>query len=85
MSDDRISTAREKIRKARDATLGIDLDLWSAIERLQRVGQVANGAAIYADVPAFRSALAVAASAIMRAQEIVRATDWPTAEDYDVA
>jgi hypothetical protein len=77
--------AREKIRKARDATAGIDLGLWDAIERLQRIGQVSNGAAIYADVPGFRAALGAAASAIVRAQEIVRATDWPTDEDYDIA
>jgi hypothetical protein len=77
--------AREKIRKARDATAGIDLGLWDAITALQRIGQVSNGAAIYADVPGFRAALGHAASAIVRAQEIVRATDWPTDEDYDIA
>jgi len=76
-------TASAKIKKARDATAGIDLGLWDAIERLQRIGQTGNGAGIYADVSAFRSALGDAAAAIARAQEIVRATDWPTNEDYD--
>ena len=77
--------ARDKIKRARAATAGIDLGLWYAIERLQRVGQVSNGAGIYADVGAFRQALADAAGAIARAQEIVRATDWPTNEDYDAS
>ena len=77
--------ARTKIEKARQATAGIDLGLWDAIGRLQRIGHVGNGAGIYADVSAFRAALGDAAAAIARAQEIVRATDWPTDEDYDLA
>jgi len=85
MSDEARQAARAKIRKAQAATAGIDLGLWAAIERLQRAGSQGNGAGIYADVPQFRAALADAASAISRAQEIVRATDWPTNEDYDVA
>lgn len=76
---------RSKIERARQATAGIDLGLWDAIGRLQRVGNTSNGAGIYADVSAFRSALGDAATAIARAQEIVRATDWPTAQDYDLA
>lgn len=79
------AVGRAKIEKARQATAGIDLGLWDAVERLRRIGFVSNGAGIYADVSAFRSALADAASAIARAQEIIRATDWPTNEDYDLA
>lgn len=79
------TVARAKIEKGRQATAGIDLGLWDAISRLQRIGGTGNGAGIYADVSAFRSALGDAATAIARAQEIVRATDWPTAEDYDLA
>lgn len=81
-------TPATKIKRARDATAGIDLGLWDAIGRLQdigRFGRVGNGAGIYADVTAFRSALADAATAIARAQEIVRSTDWPTKQDYDAA
>lgn len=88
MTPDRPTSAEkiaEKITRARAAAAGIDLGLWDAIARLQRTGQVSNGAGIYADVLAFRRALGDAAAAISRAQEIVRATDWPTAEDYDVA
>ena len=76
-------TPATKIKRAREATAGIDLRLWDAIERLQRIGHLGNGAGIYADVSAFRSALGDAAAAIARAQEIVRSTDWPTNEDYD--
>ena len=85
MTDEARQAARTKIAKAAAATAGIDLGLWDAIERLQRAGGNSNGAGIYADVPQFRAALAHAASAILRAQEIVRATDWPTNEDYDIA
>lgn len=77
-------TPTTKIKRAREATAGIDLGLWDAIARLQRIGHTGNGAGIYADVTAFRSALGDAATAIARAQEIVRATDWPTNEDYDL-
>ena len=85
MTDEARQAARAKITKAAAATAGIDLGLWDAIDRLLRAGSHGNGAGIYADVPQFRAALADAASAILRAQEIVRATDWPTNEDYDVA
>jgi len=74
---------REKIRRAQEATAGINLGLWDALAHLQRVGRPSNGAGIYADVDAFRRALADAATVIARAQEIVRATDWPSPEDYE--
>jgi hypothetical protein len=76
--------ARARIAKARAATIAIDQDLWSPIERLQRAGESANGAGIYADVPRFRSALHEAAAAIARAQKIIRETDWPSDHDYDI-
>lgn len=78
-------TPAEKIHQARAATAGIDLGLWDAIATLQRTGRVGNGAGIYSDVSAFRRALTDAAAAIVRAQQIVEATDWPTEEDYDAA
>lgn len=75
--------ARERIRKAQEATDKIDKDLWGPIERLQRAGSCGNGAGIFSDVSLLRSALAEAAAAIKRAQDIMKETDWPTNVDYD--
>lgn len=79
--------ARRRIERAQEATRQIDhnLDLWQAIETLQRAGGPSNGAGIYADIPRLKSALAAAASAIARAQKIVNETEWPSDHDYDVA
>lgn len=79
-------TPRERIANAATVTAAIDSGaLWPAIERLQRVGQVGNGAGIYADVPAFRQALHAARAAIVAAQTLIETTEWPTAEDYDAS
>lgn len=78
--------SRARITAAAQATSAIDGGgLWDALTRLQRVGGVGNGAGVYADVRAVRSALADAAAEIKRAQEIMGATDWPTEADYDAA
>jgi len=79
------AAARAKIARAGHSVTEIDRHLWGPIERLERAGSASNGAGIYADIPRFRSALAEAATAIADAQKIVRETDWPTDQDYDIA
>ena len=76
--------ARAKIARADQAVTAIDKDLWRPIERLQRAGSESNGAGIYPDILRFRGALSEAAEAIARAQKIIRETDWPSDQDYDI-
>lgn len=76
--------ARTKINRAAQATARIDKDLWGPIQRLQDAGRGSNGAGIYSDLSRFRSALADAAAAIRGAQDVMKATEWPTDRDYDI-
>ena len=76
--------ARAKINRAARETKRIDDELWGPLKRLENAGSCGNGAGIYSDISLFRSALAEAAAAIKRAQDIVKATDWPTPHDYDI-
>jgi hypothetical protein len=78
-------TPIERIAVARATTATIDDALWPAIERLQKVGQVGNGAGIYADVAAFKEALRKTAATIAAAQKLIEATQWPSDEDYDAS
>lgn len=77
-----MTTPAERIAKAKAATAAIDRQLWPAIDHLQRIGQVSNGAGIYADVSALRSALTRATLAVALALQAIRETEWPTEEDY---
>jgi hypothetical protein len=76
--------ARAKINRAQRETARINDVLWESIRCLQGAGCRSNGAGIFSDLSRFRSALAEAAIAIKRAQDIVKATDWPTDNDYDI-
>lgn len=77
------STSRQKIDAARKATGRMDNLLEPAIADLLRAINVGNGAGVYYDVSAVRSALVNAKQAIIKAQEIATATEWPTHADYD--
>ena len=83
MSDRAI--AKQKIRRAAEATTEIDKILWEPIQRLRDAGQGSNGAGIYSDLSRMRLALLEASAAIKRANETMNATAWPTNEDYDTA
>lgn len=75
--------AREKITLAADATKAMDKLLMSALDDLRIALGRGNGAGVYSDVSAVRSALQNAKVAIAKAQDVVGKTRWPSDEDYD--
>jgi hypothetical protein len=75
--------ARTKICLAAEATRQMDDLLMPALHELSGAIRGGNGAGIYHDLSRVRTALAQAARAIARAQEIAANTTWPSNEDYD--
>lgn len=74
---------RAKMHKAQAATKAMDDLVLDKLRDLTRAMNDGNGAAIYHDHHQVACLLSDVGVAIRKAQEVYRATDWPTADDYD--